>query len=169
MKVPEWVDLVKTNTRWELQSFDLLTFILYSPGRSWPPTTRTGSSSAPPPWPGICTSGTAPGVFLLLPPPQVSPRSVHRQEDLRHPLQQRLLSMSLGRGCRGCRQEGSPGMAPLLTYVFTIFTTITTLATTYNSRLWRDSSWLRRIPTVAAASLHRAGGIWTGLLGWVFY
>merc|ERR1712071_503038 len=30
------------------------------------------------------------------------------------------------------------------------------------SRLWRDSSWLRRIPTVAAASLHRAGGIWTG-------
>ena len=67
MKVPEWVDLVKTNNRFVLKLFlRLLSSLsraqvieLLFTGRSLPPMMRIGSTSAQLPWPATCTSGLA--------------------------------------------------------------------------------------------------------------
>ena len=67
MKVPEWVDLVKTNNRFVLKLFlHLLSSLsraqvieLLFTGRSLPPMMRIGSTSAQLPWPATCTSGLA--------------------------------------------------------------------------------------------------------------
>ena len=72
MKVPEWVDLVKTNNRlvFKLCSrcsifFSFHKMVLFL-GRSLLPMTRIGSTSALPPWPATCTSGST-SCYAILP------------------------------------------------------------------------------------------------------
>ena len=67
MKVPEWVDLVKTNNRLVFKLCSFLDFNnLVFLGRSLPPMTRIGSTSALPPWPATCTSGST-SCYAILP------------------------------------------------------------------------------------------------------
>ena len=65
MKVPEWVDLVKTNNRCVVKyGAFFLVYNIYVSGRSWPLMMRIGSMSVLHPWPATCTSGMA---FFIVP------------------------------------------------------------------------------------------------------